>query len=253
LELKMLKLPGKIFDIVDIIVHEMPYMVSTPTLHDMEILAKNSRETVAWDDSCWELVKALGEYPTGEKLFDAYWRTLVFNTECSGEAPPDLKISYKAWISSFILFNEAREISQQVQQLARDDVRPRPPSTWGWIEGFAKRIAANWRGFTLMVLMLRRMEIANKEIKAAERFTEAFKNLSAGRKFFTTANSYMGWVPSAAQIGDCLCYFEGCPLPFVIRRREGGHELVGDCYIHGLMYEPPKELDMSSMEPITLI
>jgi hypothetical protein len=61
------------------------------------------------------------------------------------------------------------------------------------------------------------------------------------------------WVPSEAQIDDCLCYFEGSPLPFVIQSREGGHGLVGDCYIHGLMHEPPKWLDMSAMELITLI
>jgi hypothetical protein len=250
----MLKLRGKVFDTVATIVHEMPYMVATPTLNDMENQARNSREIKAWNDSCWELAKALGEYPTGENISDAYWRTLVFNTEHLGlEAPPDLELSFKAWTSIFATHIEVYEVGRQVHQIEGDNTSPKPPSTWGWIEGFSNRIATKGRRLILVTKLLWKLTIAMEQAKAGERFTEAFKRYSFGRKFCTTANGYIGWASSEAQIDDRLCYFEGCPLPFVIRGCEGGYELVGDCYIHGLMHQPPRGLDMSAMELITLI
>jgi hypothetical protein len=54
--------------------------------------------------------------------------------------------------------------------------------------------------------------------------------------FCTTTNGYMGWVPSAAQTGDAFCFFEDFKLPFVLRSCEEGYKLVGDAYLHGLMY-----------------
>jgi hypothetical protein len=249
----VLKLRGKVVDAVTPIVHEMPYTVATPTLNDLENMSRNSRETKAWNDSCWELAKALGEYPTGESISDAYWRKLVFNTEHLQEAPPDLEFSYKAWISLFVTYIEAWEMGQQVQQPVGDDSRPKTPSTWGWIEGFSNRMAAKRRAWFLISKLGWKLITAMKQAKAGERFTEAFKRYSFGRKFCTTANGYIGWATSEAQIGDRLFYFKGYPLPFVIRGRQGGHELVGDCYIHGLMHQPPKGLDMSAMELITLI
>lgn len=229
-------------------------MVSTPTLKDSENVFRNSKETEAWDDACWELANALGEYPNGEELFDAYWRTLVFNTERLGSvAPPDLKISYMAWISLFMTGNEIRGLCQQPQQPVRDDVRPKSTRTWGWMNGFTNKIATKWRGVALTTKLLWKLEIAKRQSKAGERFDDAFKRYSFGRKFCITANGYMGWAPSEAKIDDLVCYFEGCPLPYVIRGRDDGYELIGDCYIHGIMHEPPKGLDMNVLEVVHLV
>jgi hypothetical protein len=40
----------------------------------------------------------------------------------------------------------------------------------------------------------------------------------------------------AAQAGDVFYFFEDCKLPFVLRSCEEGYKLVGDAYLHGLMY-----------------
>ncbi len=76
-----------------------------------------------------------------------------------------------------------------------------------------------------------------KLVEASAPFENAFKRYCFGRKFCTTTNGYMGWVSSKALKGNCLCYFEGCKLPFVIRPCVGGYQLVGDCYLHGLTYD----------------
>jgi hypothetical protein len=67
-----------------------------------------------------------------------------------------------------------------------------------------------------------------------------------------TKNEFMGWVPVAAKPEDDLCYLEGCPCPFVIRKERFGWRLLGDAYVHGRM-ELPKGLEGCSRSPIDLI
>lgn len=51
-----------------------------------------------------------------------------------------------------------------------------------------------------------------------------------------TERRYLGLAPDAAEKGDLVCILYGCSVPVVIRKRRGGnHELVGECYIHGMM------------------
>jgi hypothetical protein len=67
----------------------------------------------------------------------------------------------------------------------------------------------------------------------------------------------MGLVPSDTQVGDIIGIFLGVPVPFVLRHKErieGSSEtlyirtkfdLVGECYIHGLMDGEGLKLDKS--------
>lgn len=64
--------------------------------------------------------------------------------------------------------------------------------------------------------------------------------------FATTKNRYAGIIPGAAQPGDKIFIADGAKVPFIISRsarvttRETVHyRLVGECYIHGIMYSPP--------------
>ncbi|QDS72198.1 hypothetical protein FKW77_005148 [Venturia effusa] len=52
-----------------------------------------------------------------------------------------------------------------------------------------------------------------------------------------TENNYLGWVHEPTRVGDKLCIFEGSGTPFVLRERpDGFYEVIGDAYIHGIMY-----------------
>lgn len=59
------------------------------------------------------------------------------------------------------------------------------------------------------------------------------------RQFCVTEKGYVSWVPLAAETGGDLCFFHGSRLPFVLRRREQGYQLIEDCYLHGLMVDDP--------------
>ena len=61
-------------------------------------------------------------------------------------------------------------------------------------------------------------------------------NIVAGRCFYTTFEGYIGLAPEAAEPDDQVCVLLGCQSPLLLRPKEiGFHEVVGECYIHGLM------------------
>jgi hypothetical protein len=55
------------------------------------------------------------------------------------------------------------------------------------------------------------------------------------RSIYTTKRGYIGIGPNAMQVGDICCVLLGGSIPFILREKEGYHQLVGDAYLHGIM------------------
>ncbi|KAK5948640.1 hypothetical protein OHC33_010399, partial [Knufia fluminis] len=56
------------------------------------------------------------------------------------------------------------------------------------------------------------------------------------RRFSVTKDKlYMGVGPDITMPGDKLCVIPGCCAPFVIRPKGKHYQLVGECYVHGVM------------------
>ncbi|KAE9368268.1 HET-domain-containing protein [Stipitochalara longipes BDJ] len=71
-----------------------------------------------------------------------------------------------------------------------------------------------------------------------ERYSELVWRTMSGRRIFLMDNGFMGIVPAAAKVGDTIAAFRGGRVPFVIRPHKSGDaswELIGDCYVHGIM------------------
>ncbi|KAL2043751.1 hypothetical protein N7G274_003270 [Stereocaulon virgatum] len=86
----------------------------------------------------------------------------------------------------------------------------------------------------------RKLTLANLNVRQPSRIYRkmqiAFKAAVEGRRFAITSKGYMGLVPRMTEIDDCVCVFLGSHIPFVVRRKGGGEfELVGECYVHGIM------------------
>jgi hypothetical protein len=60
---------------------------------------------------------------------------------------------------------------------------------------------------------------------------------------FLSTRGYVGLAPRHSQVGDMICILLGAHLPFLLRKREDGKtvELVGEVYVHGIMYGEPTE------------
>jgi hypothetical protein len=76
----------------------------------------------------------------------------------------------------------------------------------------------------------------------------------SNRTFFTTLDGRIGLGPSNLETGDTVCIFCNTLTPFIIRSRARGHsELIGEAYVHGLMYgEIFDEKDEKDLEMILL-
>jgi len=57
-----------------------------------------------------------------------------------------------------------------------------------------------------------------------------------GRRFFLSSSRQMGLAPYRAEAGDKVCVLFGSSYPVILRPQEGYHTVVGDAYVHGIMY-----------------
>jgi hypothetical protein len=58
---------------------------------------------------------------------------------------------------------------------------------------------------------------------------------SLDRRFFRTKKGLIGLEPSPVIVGDRIALCKGGKLPLVLRRARDNRELIGDCYIYGMV------------------
>jgi hypothetical protein len=77
------------------------------------------------------------------------------------------------------------------------------------------------------------------------------------RKFLVSKNNkWIGLAPMAAKVDDLICILDGCSVPVVLRpclrtgtdRPEVFYQLVGECYVHGMMDGEAKETGSEYVE-----
>jgi hypothetical protein len=60
--------------------------------------------------------------------------------------------------------------------------------------------------------------------------------VSLERKLMRTSKGYLGLAPADTKEGDIIAILKGRCMPFVMRSRGGPWELIGPCYLHGVMH-----------------
>lgn len=83
--------------------------------------------------------------------------------------------------------------------------------------------------------------------KTSEKVLERVLAVVPNRRLFkiqtSTMGELLGLAPADARLGDIVCILYGCSVPVVLRRHETTvcdkpvvyYELLGDCYVHGMM------------------
>ena len=76
------------------------------------------------------------------------------------------------------------------------------------------------------------------KIEEAVGMFEEFCKVTILRCYVSTEGGRVGLAPHAVKTGDLVCIFYGTDTPYIVRRTEDGSRvvLVGDAYVHGLMY-----------------
>ena len=78
----------------------------------------------------------------------------------------------------------------------------------------------------------REMHDSSKDFRDAER---AVYLRTRRRAFFITEKGYFGIGPPGGRDGDCVCLLGGCSVPVVLRKMGEEWEIVGECFVCGIM------------------
>ena len=160
-------------------------------------------------------------YPSGSTLFEATWMTLVAGSDESAMQPAPA-----AYANVFgLLFDSAVGTSPSFPD------QPTPE-----------------RRLTLKNLEVRRPAQLYREIRVAT--ARALTNRRIGR----TEKGYLGVMPRGAQHGDRVVVLHGGHVPFVIRPYgPDAYQLIGECYVHGIMKGEVMKMQDVPSETITLV
>ncbi|CAG7565658.1 unnamed protein product [Fusarium equiseti] len=191
--------------------------------------------------------------PTGQPIVEAFWRTLIMDSDLSQRpAPSHLAESFSKWmllvtIKALIAFqSDNPSIYDQFDALeplwtlanTRDSTNTLP-KTSDMIP-------------LLFELGLRHDPTVrvNTESENHDRFTSWGRvsahfetllriNIVANRRLVRTVRGYLCLVPLHAKVGDRIMIISGCATPVVLRRKgpsDSCFQVVGDAYVHGAMF-----------------
>jgi len=162
----------------------------------------------------WEKItkaRSRNRYITSEDMLEVYWKTLAggyFPTE-------DTEICSKEKVAMEYTTSQDRYLSYL---------------------GFHHSYAA-WAGAVVLLLPITATLFYLKLIPF---YLPLKRDVHVHRRMFTTQDGYIGLGPKEIEHGDQVALLEGGKLPFIIRQRsesesELKYELIGECYIHGIM------------------
>ena len=210
---------GTIFDTISII-SEVAQALALVELVDP--LSRTSQFIARYVDLVLEHCQS---YSTSCSIFTAFWHTLVAGKDSSGlrNAPTTAPDDYSPIFA--LLIGTATE---------------RSPS------------------FLDQPTFKRKLTLANLKVRQPSKVYRlmqiAFKNAIECRKFGVTSNGYMGLFPQTTRVGDQICVISGGYIPFVVRRQsENDFQLVGECYVHGIMNGEVMQMTELSSAEMTLV
>jgi hypothetical protein len=183
-------------------------------------------------DPCWlnylSMAKMLTAYPTGETMWDAFWKTLAAgkNGSSHGHAPQE----YSEVLS--LIVDECMDAEQHIAG---------QPYTSRRQKGF----------FTLKSLTSR------KPKQILDDMRKAFRSAMHCRAFAITKKGYFCLVPRLTQVNDAVVILQGGHVPFVVRSQsdtvQGSFEFIGETYVHGIMKGEAFDRDHANLESIKMI
>jgi hypothetical protein len=98
-------------------------------------------------------------------------------------------------------------------------------------------LKALYRSFCMMQMFIRPDRDMNMtELKNSCVFSKAFHRASWGRTLFVTRQGRLGIGPYSMLSSDHVVILKGGKTPYILRKRNDHHILVGECYVHGIMH-----------------
>jgi hypothetical protein len=217
---------GRIRSIVET---SLPITWDGPSCTDIKI-PKITEEFVKYEERCFDLAKRTVTTTRSEEVIDVYVKCLTFHDSSSSFAVKAARDSLQAW----------RRLHFQDLALGEETFSP-------------ELIARMAKQFTFDELTGGRSSPESASTVYSQSFYDAALidralGFANGREFFASDRGNIGWAPPGAKVGDEICVFHGCKLPFVIRRaaHPDHYRLIGACYIQGFVDGEALELPVET-------
>jgi len=161
----------------------------------------------------WEKIASVHSgtkyWPTGEDILDAYWQTLIMGNV--GDEYDAAKQQFHQW---------KRLHPARIPNLLSSN----------WLQWMNLPVG-------LYVSISGLIATFRHEYRHGPTVTFSKKlETTLDRRLFKTTKGYIGIGPRSLQKGDAVTLFKGGMVPLVIRSLGDKWELIGDCYIHGIMH-----------------
>ena len=88
---------------------------------------------------------------------------------------------------------------------------------------------------TLRAILARNGDYGLELTRLISEDVEALRDIMAGQTIFMTREGYIGTSGLDARLGDQVVVFLGCKNPMILRPARGSYQVVGQCYVQGLM------------------
>jgi hypothetical protein len=90
-------------------------------------------------------------------------------------------------------------------------------------------------------------------MQTAVQYAGTALNMMHWKRFAASSNGYLASVPVSSLPGDLVCVVMGATVPFVLRPLHGGYQLIGECYVHGLMCGEALKMTGLDVKTLTLV
>jgi hypothetical protein len=194
------------------------------------------------EDAIWRtfesLIRPLKVYPTGESIVRAFYMTTVGGRTWVGDSASNEDIR-TFW--NYLLLGYIKSRVGPTRLL--DTISGPELLKWtSQLYDLVEEVITTEETGSLqnkMAFITRFLQHSSDDSSAAT-YTSVMIPICRQRKVFTTSKAYMGIGPAAMQAGDLICVLFGGRVPFIVRPKlpeeeRGQYELIGECYIHGLM------------------
>ena len=180
-------------------------------------------------------------YPS---LHDAFWRTLVADSDINTRPASEASLGgYKNILQRY------EELQARTNDdLSDEEVRERQALYWTMTTAQTEDRMFSHLLVTDLSKSLpdRGGDICSLFSQSLDRTYIQASDMTARRQFCVTQSGYMGLVPRLSRVGDVIVVFHGAGTPHILRKRSSedkkvvddekeSFELVGECYVHGLM------------------
>jgi hypothetical protein len=154
-------------------------------------------------------------------------------TQAILQDPPNVDIALKFFAESFRMTQRSRGDENESEMVKRHT------STMFFDKDLGQEFDIGTNTYAVVAKILASEDVDDEQIWEAEQVVAKAAILGVGWKFCLTKNGRIGQIPAESLPGDKACIFPGMDTPFVIRNHKttsNSFSLLGECFIHGLMY-----------------